>query len=156
MGSELAEGTKGLLPIDDSYAVTYLPRTRERVAEHGFDQSLRLAQELGYALGLPLLHLLKRTRHGKMQKAISSSSAREKNASASLLLAKDAARLAEGRRILLVDDVVTSGASMRAAARLLRQAGAREIIAVSVAVVTRTRNLKTEAEKNSRLPWYMR
>ena len=156
LGSELAKCASELLPLDESYVITHLPRTRDRVNECGFDQSERIAKELGYALDLPAFSLLARTGRGKMQKSLSSVTARERNAAASLSLAKNAERRLEGRRVLLVDDIVTSGASMRAAAKLLRAAGAREIIAVSVATVTRTRNLKTEAERNSHLPPYMR
>ena len=156
LGGKLAEGVRALLSLDESYAVTYVPRSPNRVLDLGFDQSKELAQELAVATGLPLLSPLKRTRRAKTQKKLGSSAARKKNVEASLLLSKKAKEAVAGTRILLVDDIVTSGASMRTAAQLLREAGAREIVAVSVAVVTRTRNLALEAEENSRLPFYMR
>lgn len=156
LGSELAERAKELLPLDESFLISFVPRTRARVLEHGFDQSECLARELSYALSLPFSPLLHRTRGGKTQKALPTSAARTANAEESLRLKKSAQSTVEGRRVLLVDDLVTSGASMRTAAKLIRHAGAREVIAVSVAVVTHTRNLALEAEKNSRLPFYMR
>ncbi len=156
LGDELAGTVQKLLPLNEDYVVTYMPRTPDRVLEYGFDQSERLAREMSDALGLSFCKTLKRSLRAKPQKALRSAAARQKNTEKSLFLCKGAERKLAGKRVLLVDDVVTSGASMRTAAGLLRDAGAREIIAVSVAVVTRTRNLALEAKENSRLPFYMR
>ena len=156
LGGELARVTRTLLPTDASYVVVYLPRTPNRVLEYGFDQSARLAKELAVALDLPLRSVFQRKRRAKTQKALHTAAAREKNTEKTLFLRKGAKKAVEGKRVLLVDDIVTSGASMRTAAKLLRRVGAREVIAVSVAVVTHTRNLALEAKENSRLPFYMR
>lgn len=156
LGGRLAERVNALIAPDESYVVSFIPRTPKRVEEHGFDQSARIAKELSVALGLPFLRPLKRRRRAKTQKALPSVAARGKNAADSLLLRNGAEEKLRGKRVLLFDDIVTSGASMRAAAKLLRQGGAKEVIAVSVAVVTHTKNLRIEAENNSRLPFYMR
>ena len=156
LGDELARTASTLLSLDENYVVTFVPRTPDRVLEYGFDQSERLAKEMSDALGLSLVKTLKRSWRAKPQKALRSAAARTKNTEESLFLRCGAEKRLSGKRILLVDDVVTSGASMRAAAKLLRSAGASEIIAVSVAVVTRTRNLALEAKENTRLPFYMR
>ena len=156
LGGELARCVRSLIdPTPEDYTVVFLPRTPKRVLHLGFDQSKNLATEMAEALELPLCAALKRKGKAKTQKALHTVRARNKNAEDSLRLGKTAHAIA-GKRVLLVDDIVTSGASMRAAAKLLRKAGAREIIAVSVAVVTRTRNLRAEAAQNSRLPFYMR
>lgn len=156
LGGKLADSVRTLLSTLDGYAVAAIPRSPARVLEFGFDQSERLAKEISVALELPMIKPLTRTRNAKTQKAQGGTGARTKNVEASLRLHKKARDRIAGRRILLVDDIVTSGASMITAARLLREAGAREVIAVSLAVVTRTRNLALEAEENSRLPFYMR
>ena len=156
LGGRLAVATRELLPPKEGDIVSFVPRTPNRVLEHGFDQSARIAKEMSVCLGLPMRKLLRRSRRAKTQKTLKSASARAKNVSASLFLTRGAEKAVRGRRVFLVDDIVTSGASMRAAAKLLRDAGAREVIAVSVAVITRTRNLRAEAEANSRLPFYMR
>lgn len=156
LGDELADTVEKLLPLDGDFTVTFMPRTPNRVLEYGFDQSERIAKELSDALGLPMIKVLKRSMRAKTQKALHTAIARTKNTEKSLFLRKGAEKKLADKRILLVDDVVTSGASMRTAAKLLKDAGAKEIIAVSVAVVTRTRNLALEAKENSRLPFYMR
>ncbi len=156
LGGRLATAVRELVPPRDDDIVSFVPRTPNRVLEYGFDQSARIAKEMGVALGLKTVKLLRRSQRAKTQKAIKTAAARTKNVSESLFLARGAERSVRGRRVFLVDDIVTSGASMRASARLLRAAGAREVIAVSVAVLTRTRNLRAEAAQNSHLPFYMR
>lgn len=156
LGDELARAASALLPPDENYTVAFIPRTPNRILEYGFDQSERIAREMSDALGLSMIKVLKRSMRAKPQKALRSAAARTKNTEKSLFLRRGAQKKISGKRIFLVDDVVTSGASMRTAAKLLRDAGASEIIAVSVAVVTRTKNLALEAKENSRLPFYMR
>lgn len=156
LGGMLAERVTDLIKPDESYVVSFVPRTPDRVLEYGFDQSARIAKEMSVALGIPYARLMKRSLHAKTQKALKTADARHKNVSATISVLSKTESKVQGKRVLLVDDIVTSGASMRVAAKLLRAAGAREVIAVSVAVVTRTRNLAVEAEKNSRLPFYMR
>jgi len=156
LGRTLADITRRLIDPDDGYLITFVPRTPSRVLECGHDQSRELAFEMSLVLDLPMETLLKRSLRARTQKTLKSAKSRKENIEHSLLLKKGAEATLRGRRVLLLDDVVTSGASMRVAARLLREAGAREVIAVSLAVVDRSRNLKTEAERNSRIPYFMR
>lgn len=156
LGDRLAQTTQKLIAIDDSYLVSFIPRTPSRVLDYGHDQSKEIALEMSLVLDLPMEVLFKRSIHARTQKKLTSAQARKENIESGLSLKNDITDKVKGRRVLLVDDIVTSGASMRVAAKLLREAGAREVIAVSVAIVSRVKNLKTEAEKNSRLPYYMR
>lgn len=156
LGACLADRVRTLVRPNEDFFVTFVPRAPARVLDYGHDQSRELALEMSLLLDLPMAPLLKRSRRAHTQKDLKSAKARKENIQSSLTLGKDAEALVSGKTVLLVDDIVTSGASMGVAAGLLRKAGAREVIAVSVAVVNRTRNLKTEAEKNSRIPFYMR
>lgn len=156
LGGVLAEKTAALLPIDETFVVTYLPRTPDRVLEHGFDQSKHLAFEMSRALSLPMVTALCRTTHAKTQKKMKSVAARKENLEKSLRFRARARKKIQGKRVLLLDDVVTSGASVLAAAKLLRRQGAKEVIPVSLAVVTHTENPRAVAEENSRLPYFMR
>ena len=156
LGDRLAKTTEKLISLDDDYLVSFIPRTPNRVLDYGHDQSKELALEMSLSLNLPMEVLFKRSARARAQKKLKSVKARKENIENDLSLKKEVAEKVSGRRVLLVDDIVTSGSSMRVAAKLLREAGAREVIAVSVAIVSRVRNLKTEAEKNSRLPYYMR
>jgi len=116
--------------IDFIAPVPLHPRRRR---ERGFDQAEHLARALGRELSLPVEpRTLRRTVYTSQQ-VWKSKAARDDNV-------KDAFRVRgpgriEGRTVLLVDDVMTTGATASACARALREAGARE---TRVAVVART------------------
>ena len=104
--------------------ISFLPRSKRTAARVGFDQAQELARALSWQLGYPCLSLLKRVRDGVPQKLLSREARVEnlKGAFAPLSSAK-------GLRVLLVDDLVTTGAGMAEAADTL---DADEIVAVSI------------------------
>lgn len=116
-----------------------MPLSRERLAERGYNQAWLLARELCPDKAHP--HLLLRTRHTASQRTLPR---RERLANLEGALAVDPLRTHElrGKRVVLIDDVMTSGASLHTAARVLREAGAQHIGAV---VLART-EASTEAE----------
>jgi ComF family protein len=149
LARELAASVRDLLPLNETYAVAYVPRTKKHIGKYGFDQSAALAKALAKKLGLPFLAALRRAPRAPVQKSMASKEERYKNAAESFLPKKEMSL--RGERVLLVDDVVTTGASMAACARALRRMGAREVIALSVSVVTHHPNLKYEHDKNTHL-----
>lgn len=98
--------------------------------ERGFNQSLLLAQEVSRRQGLPCVpRALQRRRATPPQAGLSGRQRRE-----SLRGAFRARRdLVEGKRVLLVDDVVTTGATLESCARALRRAGAVSVKALTAA-----------------------
>lgn len=108
--------------------VVPVPLHRPRQLERGYNQSERLAAGLAETLGAPLrTELLERTRPTRSQISLSQS-ARWENVAGAFGLGPGA-DLA-GQRVLLVDDVFTTGATAAAAAAPLRQAGATVDLAV--------------------------
>ena len=115
----------------DRAFLTYLPRGRRAVLESGTDQAKELAKAISSLLEIPMYPMIaRRFGHGKPQKMLSPAE-RRKNARAAFRLRpkKDA----RGKCAILVDDIVTSGASMSAAVRLLRRAGVKKFLSVAVA-----------------------
>jgi predicted amidophosphoribosyltransferase len=76
-----------------------------------------------------------RIRRTESQGAAQSGSGRRRNVAGAFAVSEAGAKRIKGRRVLLVDDVLTTGATVNACARALLKAGAR---AVDVAVVART------------------
>ena len=108
------------LPVLDG--VTWTPLSRARLRKRGFDQAELLAREAARYLDLPVFPLLQKTRHTAPQSGLQDSAARRANALGAYVL-RPGADL-RGKRLLLIDDVVTSGATLSECARLLRQEGA--------------------------------
>lgn len=116
--------------LDEADWVLPMPLARERLAERGFNQALLLARAL--APQKTHAQLLHRVRHTSAQAGLDRASrlGNVKDAFAVDPLQADAVR---GRKVLLVDDVMTSGASLHAAALTLRHAGAARVTAVVLA-----------------------
>lgn len=101
-----------------------MPLSRERLQTRGFNQSLALARQL--APEKTRADLLLRIRHTPPQSALPREQ-RLRNVNGAFALDPLHQAAVQGRRIVLVDDVMTSGASLFAAARELRRAGASHV-----------------------------
>ena len=118
---------QGLTELD---GVTWAPLSRKRLRSRGFDQAELLAREVGKRLDLPVLSTLEKRRHTPPQSGLTQEAARRANALGAYSL-KSGVPLA-GKRLLLVDDVVTSGSTLGECARLLSQEGA-EVFGLTLA-----------------------
>ena len=111
--------------------IRWAPLSKQRRRERGFDQAELLAREVGRLLDIPALPLLEKKRHTAPQSELEESSARRANAQGAYALLPGAGLT--GKRVVLVDDVVTSGATLSACAALLRQAGAEGVYCLTLA-----------------------
>ena len=108
-----------------------MPLHPARLRERSFNQSLELARRVGRKMAIPLLlNACQRVRDTPPQTTLSRKE-RNKNMRLAFTCTQDLA----GRHVAVVDDVMTSGASLNEVARVLREAGARE---VSAWVIART------------------
>ena len=107
--------------------VTWVPLARGRRAERGYDQARALAVALAHRLDLPAARLLRRPVATDPQ-ARRSGAERRTAMRGAFRAVRDVPA-----RVLLVDDVLTTGATLGAAAEALRGAGAREVHAVAAA-----------------------
>lgn len=110
--------------------ITWVPVTRRRLGERGFDQCELLAREVGKNLGVEVVSALEKVRDTKQQARITSSSARQANVTGAYA-AREGIDLT-GKQVVLVDDVVTSGATMAECAACLRIAGAENVIGLTL------------------------
>ena len=121
----LALGMAGLVRGDRIEVVTWVPTTTARRRQRGFDQAELLARAVARRLDRPCRRLLVRS-DGPAQTGLPEA---DRHRGPRLR----AARPQVPSRILLVDDVITTGATVSAAARALTAAGATHIVAVSAA-----------------------
>ena len=123
-----APGVQALLDAAD--VVLPLPLSRDRLAQRGFNQALQIARALAPAK--VRADLLLRLRDTAPQTALGRKQ-REANVRGAFAVEPLRVGALEGRQVVLVDDVMTSGASIFSAARALRAAGCGSVSAVVVA-----------------------
>jgi ComF family protein len=116
--------------LDEADLVVPMPLSRQRLAERGFNQALLLARSL--AAEKTEENLLLRVRHTAAQMALDRKD-RIGNVKGAFAVEPLSATKVRGRCIVLVDDVMTTGASLFTAAQALRLAGAARITAVVMA-----------------------
>ena len=133
------KASSALLPDDLSEAViVYVPRSAKNVSKHGFDQALMLATALSRRLNVKVIRLYKHVAGHSEQKKLTRSE-RLKNASSSFALRKKLAKKGgrgvdlESKTVFIVDDVITTGASVNSCVAKLRGTGYGRIVAVCIA-----------------------
>lgn len=105
--------------------LTWVPVSRLRRLTRGYDQVELLAKAVGKELGVAPVPTLKKIRHNRRQSGIHSEAERKANVlGAYRVLSPGEIR---GKRILLLDDVLTTGATSGECARMLLTAGAKEV-----------------------------
>ncbi len=125
LGAMLAERLRRELSGEMPEAVTFVPMHRRRERERGFNQARLLAREIAGHLGLPCVGLLERTRPTRPQAGLSHE---ERGANVRGCMAvRRGARMPDA--LLLVDDILTTGATLSACAASLKKAGALEVVA---------------------------
>jgi len=117
------------LSLGGSSAVTWVPSTRRSDAARGFTPAEEIARPLAGALGVPGRRLLAKTRETRDQAGLSQRERRANLHDAFAPMARIPAR------VLLVDDIMTTGATADACATALKAAGARRVLVVTFARV---------------------
>ena len=128
----LCDAMADALPQRDFDFIVPVPLHRRRQRERGVNQAMLLCEGLSARTGIPAREMLLRTRNTKPQSKLSHRD-RTKNVADAFVLRMDAQ--VHGKRILLVDDVRTTGNTARACAGVLRQGGAAAVSLCTVCVV---------------------
>lgn len=121
----MAEVAAELLPAD---VVTWVPLSRRRRARRGFDQAEVLARAVAERLEIPARRLLARTRDTRAQAR--ATGAERRRALRDAFGPRDEPGAG---RVLLVDDVLTTGATAAACAQALRRGGTARVVVLTAA-----------------------
>jgi len=111
--------------------ITWAPVSKKRLRKRGYDQARLIAEALAEKIGAPCAPLLLKTRHVPPQSHIKGDEKRRANVSGAYTLLPGAA--VTGKRLLLVDDVTTSGATLTECSRVLLMGGAEQIVCAVLA-----------------------
>lgn len=119
--------------------LTYIPISHRRKRKRGFDQVELLAEHVGKALDVTPVRTMEKIRHNRQQSRIVGFAQRRANVLGAYTVI-DSQQI-QGKRILLLDDIVTTGATASECARILLTAGAKEVqFAVVASANHQTRN----------------
>ena len=134
LGDLLVEAVAGRLPDGNPDLLLPVPLHPRRERERGFNQASLLARRVGRSLGCPV-------REAVLTRVVATRSQTELDAAARRANVRNAFEvrrpaLVAGRHVVLVDDVLTTGATLSECARRLREAGASRVGALTVARVT--------------------
>ena len=111
-------------------ALVVIPARKQAIRERGFDHMQQIGEHLAQFTGLPLLDALA-PQERTDQRGLSAAH-RQKNMRNSFILKPQPASTALPATIILVDDVLTTGATLTAAATVLKEAGARQVFALTL------------------------
>ncbi|MDO5400890.1 MAG: ComF family protein [Eubacteriales bacterium] len=111
--------------------LTWVPISRRRRLTRGYDQVALLAKALGRELGMTPEPTLKKIRHNRPQSSVRGLAQRRANVLGAYRVMRPAQ--VAGKRVLLLDDILTTGATAGECARMLKTAGAKEIHCAAVA-----------------------
>lgn len=138
LGHAIADAIRRHVAIPDArraLVVVPVPGAAARSFSRGHDHARGLARHVARRLGSPMKPRLLAHRGGRRQ---AGRSRRNRVRSASLTIRRGRGRLRNGRTVVLIDDIRTTGATLAASAGLLREAGAERVIAATV--TARSRN----------------
>ena len=113
--------------------LTWVPVSRLRRLRRGYDQVELLARAVGPELELDPVCILKKIRHNRQQSRIADSARRRANVLGAYRVIRPDEIL--GKRVLILDDILTTGATVGECARMLRTHGAKEVHCAAVAAV---------------------
>jgi ComF family protein len=105
--------------------LTWVPVSRLRRFTRGYDQVELLAEAMGAELGMTPVCALKKIRHNRPQSGITGQAVRRANVLGVYRITDPQA--VQGKRVLLLDDIITTGATAGECARVLLTAGAKEV-----------------------------
>ena len=118
--------------------LTWVPVSRLRRFRRGYDQVELIARSVGRELEMDPVPVLQKIRHNRPQTQLRDDSGRRANVLGAYRL-KDP-RQVSGKKVLLLDDILTTGATASEAGRILLTAGAKEVTAAAVAASTHNSN----------------
>lgn len=111
--------------------LSWVPVSDKRCRERGYDQTMLLAECVAAELGVQCVRTLRKVKHNPPQSRQPDAAARHANV-INAYCAVDAERFI-GRRVLLIDDVITTGATLSECSHTLRSAGASTVVCATLA-----------------------
>ena len=111
--------------------ITWVPLSPQRKKERGYDQAFLLASAAALELGEVAVEALRKERNTDPQSGLTENAQRRANVLGAYTPVDP--ELVAGKRVLLIDDVVTTGSTLSECARMLRTMGAEDVVCTALA-----------------------
>lgn len=125
--------------------ITWTPVSEKRLRQRGYDQAMLLAMAAALALDDVAVETLKKCRDTPAQSSLENADQRRSNVVGVYEIVDP--ELIAGKRVLLIDDIITTGSTLEEASNTLMKAGAASVMAAAVAQTSR--KTKTTEEETS-------
>ncbi|MBK7866904.1 MAG: ComF family protein [Ignavibacteriales bacterium] len=133
LGEILGNELKTKMDISEIDCIIPVPLHRLKIIERGYNQSLLLAKGVSLVTGIPILQkAVKRSRYTAAQVETETKAERHLNIKGAFKVTD--ANIIAGKNILIIDDVITTGSTIREVAKELKEGGVNELYAVSILV----------------------
>ncbi len=139
--NELSNAIDNSLEIKEDFIITNVPRRKKEAKRYGLDHAKLLAKALAKHYSAAYYQPL----NPKSKKAQKKTAGEERLLNARFKLKKSAKDLS-GKTVVIVDDIVTTGASMGACAMLLKALGAKRIIGAAISIAYKDRYVPLDVE----------
>ena len=116
---------------EDYDIITWVPLSPDRLHKRGYDQTRLIARDAAKRLNRKLVRTLHKKRGVKPQSTSGSSTRRKANIAGAFSVTNPKA--IHGKRVLIIDDIITSGSTLSECAKTLLLAGAEEVLCASLA-----------------------
>ena len=117
--------------IEDFDVLTWVPVSRRRKRNRGYDQGFELCHYMAQLLDMAEVSCLHKVRNNPKQSTIIGHEGRKKNVKGAYIAVEP--ENFHGKRVLLVDDVITTGETLEECSRVLLRAGAKEVLCATLA-----------------------
>ncbi len=111
--------------------IQVVPLSQSKYQLRGFNQAMMIAKYFKKVLNFPIINILKRSHEALAQAQIKSKKSRLKNVKNVFLITRRVD--IKNKTIILIDDVITTGATLKEACRMLKKAGANKVYALTLA-----------------------
>ena len=131
-------------PLLDANMIVPVPLHQRRLSERGFNQSEKIAKHLGRKLSIPTnSKVLQRVRDTHTQRALSADE-RTQNLEGAFQVPESMINEVQGKKIIILDDIYTTGVTAISCAKALRKAGAKKIYVVTLLFAGNRHHLMVE------------
>jgi len=128
-GNEFQESQKVL---NDNIIIVPVPLYKKRLAWRGYNQSLILAKVLGKMYGLQVMNILVRVKDTNSQ-ALKTTIERQSNVKGAFIIDDRYSQFIAGKRFVIIDDVITTGATVFECAKVLHKNKAKSVDLIAIA-----------------------